>query len=74
MAYEDWVGRLSGGFADMVSLDEAFETRSRGVATSRDAYAFNFSQEDLKRHMTRLIETFNRHLGKKEGDWKRTRA
>lgn len=68
VAYEDWVGRLSGGFADMVPLDEAFEVRSNGVKTHRDAYAFNFSREDLKRHMTRLIDTFNRHLGKKEDE------
>lgn len=68
VAYEDWVGRLSGGFADMVSLDEIFTIRSLGVGTNRDAYAFNFSQEDLKRHMGRLIDTFNRHLGKKEGE------
>lgn len=64
--HEDWVGRLSGGFAGMVSLDEIFTIRSLGVATSRDAYAFNFSQEDLKRHMRRLIETYNQNLGKKE--------
>ncbi len=66
VAYEDWVGRLSGGFADIVPLDEVFETRSRGAETARDAYAFNFSQEDLKRHMGRLIETYNQNLGRKE--------
>ena len=66
VSYENWVGRLSAGFAEMVSLDDIFKIRSRGAETARDAYAFNFSLEELKRHMERLIETYNANLGRKE--------
>jgi len=66
--YEDWVGRLTPGFSGMLPLDEVFEVRSRGVATSRDAYAFNPSRAELERHMSRLISTYNEHVRrKKEG-------
>ena len=66
--YEDWVGRLTPGFSGMLSLDEVFEVRSRGVATARDAYAFNPSRAELKRHMSRLISSYNEHVRrKKEG-------
>jgi predicted helicase len=66
--YEDWVGRLTPGFSGMLSLDEVFEVRSRGVATARDAYVFNPSRAELERHMRRLISTYNEHVRrKKEG-------
>jgi predicted helicase len=39
-----------------------FNTYSLGLATNRDAYAYNFSRDDLKKHMGRLIDTFNEHL------------
>ncbi len=66
--YEDWVGRLTPGFSEMLSLDEVFEVRSLGVKTNRDAYAFNPSRVELERHMSRLISTYNEHVRrKKEG-------
>jgi predicted helicase len=66
--YEDWVGRLNEDFAKKVPLDETFEVRSLGVATYRDAYAFNPSRAELERHMSRLISTYNEHVRrKKEG-------
>jgi predicted helicase len=66
--YEDWVGRLNEDFAKKVPLDETFEVRSLGVATHRDAYAFNPSRAELERHMSRLISTYNEHVRrKKEG-------
>jgi predicted helicase len=33
---------------------------------NRDAYAYNFSRDDLKKHMERLIDTFNEHLERVE--------
>jgi predicted helicase len=41
-----------------------FYTYSLGLATNKDNYAYNFSKEDLKNHMGRLIDTFNEHLEK----------
>jgi predicted helicase len=32
------------------------------LTTGRDAYAYNFSRDELKKHMERLISTFNEHL------------
>lgn len=63
--YEDWVGRLGKSFGDMLLLDEGFDVRSRGAETARDAYAFNFSAQELRRHMERLIRTFNEHVRQK---------
>jgi len=65
--YEDWVGRLTPGFSGMLPLDEVFEVRSLGVATHRDAYAFNPSRAELERHMRRLISTYNEHVRRKKG-------
>jgi predicted helicase len=46
-----------------VKLDEViFNTSSLALKTNRDAYAYNFSRDDLKKHMGRLIDTFNEHL------------
>jgi predicted helicase len=39
-----------------------FEQYSLGLATNRDTYAYNFSKDDLKKHIRRLINTFNEHL------------
>jgi predicted helicase len=64
--YEDWVGRLTSGFSGMLTLDEVFEVRSRGVITARDAYAFNPSRAELERHMSRLISTYNEHVRRKK--------
>ena len=36
-----------------------FKTYSLGVSTSRDAWVYNFSQEQLEANMTRMIEFYN---------------
>ncbi|MCI4453484.1 MAG: hypothetical protein JHC25_00885 [Thermodesulfobacterium sp.] len=38
-----------------------FDTHSLGLYTGRDTYAYNFSRNDLKNNMGRLIDTFNEH-------------
>jgi predicted helicase len=46
-----------------VKLDGViFNMSSSALKTNRDAYVYNFSKDDLKKHMRRLIDTFNEHL------------
>ncbi len=41
------------------TVDVIFKIYSRGVVTSRDAWAYNFNQNALTKNMNRLIETYN---------------
>ncbi len=68
----DWIDQGDGEFESLVKLGDkknkhdiiVFDTYSLGLATNRDGYAYNFSKDDLKNHMERLIDTFNEHLEK----------
>ena len=61
----DWIDKGEEEFENFVKLDEViFNTSSSALKTNRDAYAYNFSRDDLKKHMGRLIDTFNEHLEK----------
>jgi predicted helicase len=61
----DWIDQGEEEFENFVKLDEViFNTSSSALKTNRDAYAYNFSKDDLKKHMERLIGTFNEHLEK----------
>ncbi len=41
-----------------------FKNYGRGVATCRDAWAYNFNQEQLAQNISRMIETYNEHVAK----------
>jgi predicted helicase len=41
-----------------------FTLYSRGVTTNRDRYVYNFSEDELRRHVQRLITTFNNELAR----------
>jgi predicted helicase len=66
----DWIDKGEEEFESFVKLGDkknnheivVFNTYSRGLATGRDAYVYNFSGDELKKHMERLIDTFNEHL------------
>jgi len=68
----DWIEQGDEEFEGFVKLGDKkndhetviFNTYSLGLSTNRDAYAYNFSEDDLKKHMGRLIDTFNEHLEK----------
>jgi len=68
----DWIDKGDEEFEGFVKLGDkksiheivVFNTYSRGLATGRDDYAYNFSKDDLKEYMERLIDTFNEHLEK----------
>jgi predicted helicase len=66
----DWVDQGEEEFESFVKLGDkenrndirVFNEYSSGLNTSRDIYVYNFSRDDLKKHMERLIDTFNEHL------------
>src|ERR1041384_3081230 len=49
-------------------VDSIFKNYGRGVATTRDAWAFNFNSTILRQAIERTIETFNEQVSK----WKAT--
>ncbi len=71
----DWIDQGVEEFESFVKLGDkrnkheitVFDVYSIGLKTGRDTYAYNFSGDDLKKHMERLIDTFNEHL---ERVWK----
>jgi len=59
----DWIDQGAKEFESFVKLDGViFNASSSALITARDIYAYNFSRDDLKKHMGRLIDTFNEHL------------
>jgi predicted helicase len=68
----DWIDHGNREFQSFVKLGDkknkhditVFYTYSLGLATNKDDYAYNFLKDDLKKHMGRLIDTFNEHLEK----------
>jgi len=68
----DWIDQGDREFQNFVKLGDknnkhditVFHTYSSGLKTNRDGYAYNFSKDDLKNYMGRLIDTFNEHLEK----------
>lgn len=63
----DWINQRNPEFEGFVALGDKgdkdsatiFETYSRGVATSRDDWAYNFSRSALEANMRRMIENYN---------------
>jgi predicted helicase len=68
----DWIAQGEEEFENFVKLGDkrnkhditVFDKYSSGLMTGKDAYAYNFSRDELKKHMERLIDTFNEHLGR----------
>lgn len=68
----DWIGQGEEEFESLLKLGDkrnkndiaVFDTHSLGLYTGRDTYAYNFSRDELRKHMGRLIDTFNGHLEK----------
>jgi len=66
----DWIDQGEEEFENFVKLGDkrnkhditVFDEYSLGLNTSRDVYVYNFSVDELKKHMERLINMFNEHL------------
>ncbi|MGO0577700.1 DEAD/DEAH box helicase [Ornithinimicrobium panacihumi] len=60
----DWLNQRSAGFSTFLALGDKdggaaiFELYSRGVATSRDAWCYNFSRDSVGTNMQRLVHTY----------------
>ncbi len=47
---------------------DIFEMYSQGILTSRDAWCFNFSSQELESNMTRMIDNYNAEVEKHKAD------
>ena len=47
---------------------DMFEMYSQGILTSRDAWCFNFSSQELESNMTRMIDNYNAEVKKHKAD------
>ncbi len=67
----DWINQRDPSFDRFISLGDKedktsktiFDTYSRGIATSRDAWAYNFGDLSLKNNMTKMILFYNEQVG-----------
>ncbi|GAA7899759.1 DEAD/DEAH box helicase family protein [Helicobacter pylori] len=66
----DWINQRNDGFEKLIPLkrdkklqnDSIFDINSNGVATSRDAWVYNFSPKNLTQSVQKCIETYNADL------------
>lgn len=49
-------------FESLMPVTEVFVQQSRGVATSRDAWAYNFDRNRLKHNMSRTVHFYNSEI------------
>lgn len=61
--HNDWINQRCGEFDHFVPLNDGntaiFCMRSRGIATSRDVWCYNFSSEQLKQNIKSAIDFYN---------------
>jgi predicted helicase len=53
---------LQPGFNNFAPITEIFSKQSRGVATSRDIWAYNHSSETLKEIITKCVDFYNQEI------------
>jgi predicted helicase len=66
----DWINQRHDDFESFISLGDKkdattktiFDVYSRGLATSRDTWAYNFSDQELIANMTRMIDFYNQQV------------
>jgi predicted helicase len=66
----DWLKQRDDSFSEFISLGDkkdknsvvVFENYSRGVATSRDAWCYNFSKTTLAQNMRSMIDFYNQEV------------
>ena len=70
----DWLNQRDRSFENHIALgdkrgsepDVLFESYTQGVNTSRDAWSYNSSADELKKAVERLVKTYNQDLKKFE--------
>ena len=73
-AKNDWINQRDGVFDSLIPIEpakkydsnsqSAFQVNSRGLETARDSWLYNFSSNDLRANVERMIAFYNTQLGK----------
>ncbi|MDE2314723.1 MAG: damage-inducible protein, partial [Elusimicrobia bacterium] len=66
----DWINQRDPAFEKFISIGDkkdeqskvVFDVYSRGIATSRDAWTYNFSKKNLAANMRRMIDFYNQQV------------
>lgn len=66
----DWINQRDAAFDGFIPLGDkkgnddctVFDLYSRGLATARDGWAYNFSKKSLSENMRRMIEFYNQQV------------
>lgn len=65
-SHHDWINQRNDNFYELKQLtgsdDAVFVIRSRGVATARDVWVYNFSDSQLKNNVSRHIKFFEKEV------------
>lgn len=69
-AFNDWLNQRDPNFDSYISMGDkkdktavcVFENYSRGVATARDAWVYNFSHSQLANQMQSMIDFYNQQV------------
>ena len=70
LSYNDWLNQRDDSFYDFIEIGNKkdkssvclFDNYSRGVATSRDAWVYNYSREKLEVNIKRTIDFYNEEV------------
>ncbi len=57
-----------GDFEQLLSVESVFAQQSRGIATSRDAWAYNFDQATLRKNIKKTIAFYNDEVSRWKGE------
>ncbi|MDO4449928.1 MAG: DEAD/DEAH box helicase family protein [Moraxella sp.] len=74
--FNDWLNQRDTNFDNYISMGDkkdknavvVFENYSRGIATARDAWCYNFSKKSLIHNMSSMITTYENEIGKNKDD------
>ncbi|MHB1562637.1 MAG: type ISP restriction/modification enzyme [Leptospirillum sp.] len=70
--HHDWINARSEEFGSLVPLndgpDSIFTIRSRGVATSRDTWVYNFSLDTLQSNMEKTVRMYEAERTRLKGE------
>jgi predicted helicase len=74
----DWINQRNEAFDNFIpiqpdkkfnhSTSSYFNTYAIGIATNRDAWVYNYSQDEIVRNMNCLIDFYNNQIGESEMD------
>lgn len=70
-SHGDWLKQRDNSFEEFIVLgdkktnaEKLFDNFSLGIVTARDAWAYNYSQSNLKANMGRMIDAYNSEVDK----------